>query len=128
MTKLILDYSNWRSGGSEGSPVTENIVGKGSTQMLNDEGFMCCLGQFAPQLNCDVKFEGMRGTGEPCDNGLIKLLTINDDDDGIVENTQLSTDAMDINDDNETTPEKKIVLLKALFATNNCEIEVINKP
>jgi hypothetical protein len=37
--KLILDYSKWRCG-DDG----EFKVGKGVTQLKNDEGFYCCLG------------------------------------------------------------------------------------
>ena len=139
--KLILDYNTWRCGGdstitkyddSSNSSFTTiyntNKLGEGNTALLNDQGYMCCLGQFSPQLNSNVKMEYMEGLGEPHDLQLeIPLLTelFHYDE---MSDTKLSTDAININDDYITTPEEKIVLLKELFAKVDCEIEVINLP
>jgi hypothetical protein len=46
MKTLILDYSKWRSGGCD-----KNKVGRGETFLRNSQGYMCCLGQFACQLD-----------------------------------------------------------------------------
>ncbi len=42
--KYILKKSTWRSGVN-----SLTSTGKGNTYLLNDEGFMCCLGQFCIQ-------------------------------------------------------------------------------
>lgn len=44
---LTIDCAKWRCGGA--SP--ETSLGFGDTRMLNDEGYMCCLGQLSLQLN-----------------------------------------------------------------------------
>lgn len=123
MKTLILDYSKWRCG-----EYSENKLGVGKTALLNDEGFMCCLGQFGLQLNpalteCDIK-----GEGEPGDLKCYITLLSQENDEGRYISTNLSVEAIDINDKKETTPEVKIELLKKLFGEYDCEIEVINNP
>ena len=47
--ELVLDYDKWRSGNH-----SDSQVGVGPVRMLNNEGFMCCLGQFSQQAGvCD---------------------------------------------------------------------------
>lgn len=129
MNKLILDYSKWRCGGDSAI----NKLGEGSTKMENAEGFCCCLGLFSPQLNTDVSTADMLGRGEPEDiRKIIPLLTGSaqeNDDRGVwYRNKGISTSAIDINDEDSTTPQEKIVLLKELFLKEGYEIEVINQP
>lgn len=57
---LILDRSNWRCGSQGNYPFRH---GDGLTSMLNEEGFRCCLGQFAQQ--CGVPDEVMERIGGP---------------------------------------------------------------
>ena len=128
--KLILDYNTWRCG-SEGV----NKVGEGSTLLLNNQGFLCCLGQFSPQLNDKIKMIDMEGLGEPHDLAVeIDLLVTLDEDnifyglDNYAQDTEITERAIGINDEVLTTPLEKIVLLKELFAKADCEIEVINLP
>lgn len=144
--KLILDYNTWRCGGD--SVITKydvndnasfskidnpNSLGEGTTTLLNDQGYMCCLGQFSPQLNNAVRMRDMQGLAEPHEIGqevsLLCTETISDYD-GYDEftDTCLSTSAIEINDSTNTTPLEKIVLLKELFSKADCEIEVINLP
>lgn len=128
---LILDYSKWRCGGNLDNP---NRLGRGTTQMKNHEGYSCCLGQFACQIN--PKTEGLLlGRYYPRDiNFEISDLnyptttTITDFCDYQYKNTLLANDAMDINDSRHTTPRTKIKELKALFAKHGYTIEVINEP
>ena len=42
-----LDVSKWKSGNEHLDP--DNVWGVGITALLNDDGYMCCLGQFALQ-------------------------------------------------------------------------------
>lgn len=60
-TTFTIDRSKWRCGG--------NIEprGKGPTQMLNQEGYMCCLGQIGRQLGCPD--DQMLEYGVPCECG-----------------------------------------------------------
>ncbi len=48
--KFTLDVNKWRCGSSSMEP--SNRKGEGKTRMLNTEGYMCCLGQFALQEGC----------------------------------------------------------------------------
>lgn len=125
--KLILDYSKWRSGFNG-----KNKVGEGDTCLLNDEGFMCCLGQFSPQINTSIKLEDMKGWGSPNELNIeIDFLSVpSTDDDGekIFLDTNLTQQAIGINDDQTTTPQEKINLLKELFLGVGFTIEVINQP
>lgn len=140
--KLILDYNKWRCGGD--STITKyddgsnssfttidntNKLGEGDTKLLNDQGYMCCLGQFSLQLNTTISSLNISGFGEPgeIEDDILLLTSDYGDGDGYsCRNTSLSDEAMTINDDSSTTPEEKIVLLQELFAKADCEIEVIN--
>src|SRR5688500_5363036 len=97
--KLILDYSKWRCGEDGINKVGECIVA-----LLNDQGFMCCLGQFGKQMG--MNDEEMLNKGEPieCNTHTQVPLFIND-------NYSFVADAISINDDELTTPERKIELL-----------------
>jgi hypothetical protein len=124
MQKLILDYSKWRSGGKG-----PNRVGKGDTLLLNDEGFMCCLGQFCKQLNPLITDDTILNRGTP--GGLredIPLLNVNIGISSFHTETVLSQEAIKINDDYNSSSEEKIEELKSLFLQHKIEIEVINKP
>ena len=64
-TTFTIDRSKWRCGGDI------EPRGKGYTQMLNQEGYMCCLGQIGRQLGCPD--EEMLHCGEPCECGMSSL-------------------------------------------------------
>lgn len=134
MNKLVLDYSKWRCGG-DGDGV--NKLGEGTTQLLNTDGFLCCLGQFSLQLEPTLNKYTMSGLGEPVDlDREIPLLSYTETYDSVEGETDLdyftyatplSDKAIAINDDPYTTPEEKIKLLRELFGEVEYEIEVINK-
>ena len=46
--EFIIDRSKWRCGGQG-----KNSRGKGSVKLLNNEGFMCCLGQTCSQTGIE---------------------------------------------------------------------------
>jgi len=50
---FIIDRSKWRAGGLYAA--NANCIGRGNTEMLNVEGFMCCLGQIADQCGVAKK-------------------------------------------------------------------------
>ena len=58
---FTIDRSKWRCGGDI------EPRGLGSTLMLNQEGFMCCLGQIGRQLGCPD--DQMLDHGEPIECG-----------------------------------------------------------
>jgi hypothetical protein len=121
MKYLTLDYSKWRCG-TDGP----YKLGEGRTLLKNHEGFMCCLGQFAPQLNPKVAGDLLDGA-EPCElPRKVKLLNKKGEWDNIV-NTQLSKEAMNINDYKDTSPEEKIAKLRVLFKKHGYIIRVINR-
>lgn len=127
--KLVLDYSKWHSGGDTPS---ENSVGKGKVALLNNEGYMCCLGQWLHQLGAPL--EMLKNNGEPyevkCVYAPFSKADEDDEDEGIftTNNTELSGECMGINDDPETTPEMKILLLSEELKKHKIELEVINLP
>lgn len=122
MKTLILDYSIWRCG-SHG----EHKLGEGSTTLLNKKGYMCCLGQFTPQLNPKIEKESLFDKCVPAQlQQHISHLTR--EDSGSLIGTALVASAVEINDDPDTTPKKKITALRKLFGEKGYKIRVINRP
>lgn len=135
MNKLVLDYSKWRCGG-DFTDAPGNQLGEGPTMLLNEQGFMCCLGQFSLQLDTDLDEYDICNLGEPADlDQEVTLLCYTEgdvdpaaeDDEHTTHSTILSDKAIAINDDGDTTPEEKIAQLRELFGAAGYEIEVINK-
>lgn len=128
--KLVLDYSIWRCG-----DFGATHLGEGTTSLRNIEGFECCLGQFCKQIDPTLVNDFILHTGEPYQlEREITGLTVMDEHGGWngedieYHNSILSTEAMSINDNTETTPDEKIIELKKLFTQYGHEIEVINQP
>lgn len=120
--KLILDYSKWIC--AEGSC---HQVGNGHVALLNNEGYMCCLGQWALQLGASK--EMLLNNGEPSEcNTLLPGLNIERGDDEGYRNERFSDQAIAINDDSDTDAETKIDQLSFLCRNNGFELEVINRP
>lgn len=118
---LILNYRKWRCG-RDGKG---NSHGQGSTRLLNSCGYMCCLGQFSPQLNPEITRENLLEGFSPEDlDKTIPGLTTKR---GVI-NTYLSNQAIEINDDRHTTITEKIKSLKGLFKEHGYRIKVVNLP
>lgn len=110
--KFVIDRSIWRCGQD-----SENKAGEGKTQMLNKEGYMCCLGQISRQLG--VSDENLLNEYKPGDvEGFEGNILV----EAHFQNTELSIDAMPINDDVETTKEEKEKLLIDLFVEHDVEL------
>lgn len=125
---FTIDCNTWRCG-DDG----KYKLGEGNTALLNDKGFMCCLGQVALQL--DVHEADLLGVGEPEgveSDTILGLLVTNewdeDSENDIKHNTVLSSEAMGINDNSNTTIETKINDLKELFKADGYGLEFINIP
>ena len=123
---FTIDCNTWRCGDNG-----DYKFGEGNTALLNDEGFMCCLGQVALQL--DVHEADLLGKGEPDQLDIdIELLTIryngDEEEEFIIANSVLSLDAMRINDSTESTVSQKMKELKELFNDKGYDLEFINIP
>ena len=124
--KLILDYSRWRCGGDGKNKLGDGIIG-----LLNDQGFMCCLGQWCHQVGATD--EQLLNLGEPHEAGVDNpLFTVTEYDDGVnykeLYPTKFTKEAIGINDDEDTTPSQKIEKLKTLCEETGIELHIINIP
>lgn len=114
---LILDEATWRCGKDTSNP--NNRRGKGSTRLENEEGFMCCLGQFSNQLK---KGLNIKNNYYPASTGkYIPFLTRKLKSELYVD-TKLSRKAISINDNQDTSIFKKVKELRSLFATKGIKI------
>ncbi len=116
--KFTLDYSKWRCG--KNGP---NKVGFGYTSLLNDDSYMCCLGQFSRQIDPNADIRGAYMPYPSCfsqelkDNLFTNGMDISD----------LSVDLAQINDNKDTTPQEKITSIRARLREEGHELEVINQ-
>lgn len=129
--QYTLDLNTWRCGGD--STLGWAVLGKGETQMLNDEGYRCCLGQFAKQQGVRDKY--LLYQGGPSD--VVDMLKLDKKkmvyDEAFVfkstfsfiRKTQLSNDLILINDDTDATIEQKIEKIRSLLEEHGHSLTVI---
>lgn len=127
MEKLIIDRSKWRTGGS-----SEIKTGQGHTELLNEEGYMCCLGFFC--ISRKIEKNSIISIPEPemllhANDGkkipeLVKIM--NDEEDYLV-STFFCARAMEINDSHIILIEEKEEMIKELFKEKNIEVEFIGE-
>ena len=103
---VVIDRSKWRTGGC-----SKHATGQGDTNLQNEEGYMCCLGFVCKSHK--TKTKGISSPGFV--DRKIPLLTKKDYVWNNYEDTQLSEEAMMINDDHNTTRQEKESKLKKLF-------------
>lgn len=115
MKELIIDRSKWRTG--DNGP---HKTGSGDTELLNKEGFMCCLGFEC--LRLQLSEQDILDVGEPCD--------IKDESERWEEEhtSDFAEAAIDINDDSKSTLEEKEKKLIPLFKSEGINISFINEP
>lgn len=124
MTVYTLDMNTWRCGGGSfpAGQVNPNILGKGVTYLLNEEGYMCCLGQFGRQAGLDDSKLFRIETPMCVDvDGAYDPAFVDD----ALEDTTLAEALMEINDDGTTTPEEKISLIRATLQDAGHDLVVI---
>lgn len=121
--KFKLDYEKWICGTPENNEDKECYHGKGSTRLLNSEGFMCCLGQFCQQLG--AKDDDLLYAYEPIDINLNKHFKYVNEH-GFDRNW--ASNAIDINDNEESMIYEKIAFIKRLLEKHNHELELLNFP
>lgn len=123
MTDYTLDVAKWRCGGDG-----PNRLGEGKTRMLNNEGFSCCLGQFAKQVGVA---DYLLGWGTPGDvanaKGNIYDPIFVHEDKGLTENTTLARLLMAINDNEDTAPREKITRIREELEAEGHTLTVLNE-
>lgn len=121
--KFTIDRRKWRCG-HEG----QYQRGRGDTAMLNEEGFMCCLGHCALQIDPEMPSDDLLGIAEPAelDDELMPLSELSDDN-GWTCNTELSDLAIEINDNDSFDDATREAKLAALFAEHGHQIEFTNE-
>lgn len=122
MRKFTINRAIWRCGTGD---YPNNTHGLGGTSLLNDEGYMCCLGMVCEQVGVpkSALFESTYPTNVNLDDyqDLIHLLR-----DGR-SLSDLSANAIRINDDRFTTRTQKESLLKQEFLRHNYELEFVGE-
>ena len=137
--ELVLDYNRWICGKPHITKCRkdskDNFLGEGSTKLLNEKGYQCCLGQFVEQAG--ISKEDMLGLGTPSDfvlrskgdcSNVVKSFAKVFDNWRWTVNTSLAEDAISINDDIGTTIQEKTKELKELFSTYGYKIKFVNFP
>lgn len=113
----VIDRSIWRCGAG-----LENVHGVGPTQLLNSDGYMCCLGQFSCQLG--VPKEDLLYQYSPRDLriewDIPFLLTKTKFDNE--RNSILAHDAIGINDNPDFTSAQRERALKKLFVNHGIKL------
>lgn len=101
--RLEIDRSKWSCGKDTERGPKKSMHGKGPTELLNDQGYMCCLGFRA--LASGVLVDDIRNALEPCDifteierypDSLLPLVFLGGE--GYAGNSLFAKDAMLIND------------------------------
>lgn len=116
---LVLDYRKWRCGGDYHN--SEFSHGVGTTLLENEEGYMCCLGQFCKQAG--LKKNELLDVDTPSSLpnvvlGLVKYGTDNG----------FSNTAIAINDDESSTIAWKVRKLQTLCRKYRRELVLKNFP
>ena len=116
---LIIDRAKWRTGGD-----SRIQTGEGSTKLLNNDGFMCCLGFRCHQMGIPKK--DLLGKG--CPEQLANNWTIPDLIDSVVGyDTDFTTTAIEINDSDAITQEEREKEITEHFATIGVTVEFKGK-
>ena len=125
--EFTIDRSKWRCGGVH----NKNSRGKGGTSLLNEEGFMCCLGQTCRQVG--IEKEDLLKKNEPrqIDTKLhTKNLGIFVESRGLFStfmDTELSKSAMIINDTSFLNQKERESKLRELFKRHGHKIKFVGK-
>lgn len=129
--ELVLDYRKWRCGDKGKRGVCQ--LGDGDTELLNNNGRMCCLGQFCYQVGVARKV--LIRESEPqdlVDEVIVSpLMRVRKDIDGGfwgVCNTRFTEKAIDINDNCLTTIAQKVRKLKSLCSKYRRKLLLKNFP
>jgi len=125
--KFTIDYSKWRAGGDQ---INDSQIGEGKTGLLNEQGYMCCLGQISLQVGEKITEDDIINTFTPgaVDFSIPLLNQVDPVEIKGYRSTDLACSAMAINDSRILTTEGRIRELKELFASEGHELDFINVP
>lgn len=124
ITQYVLDVKLWRCGGDI-DPSHLYTLGEGDSSLLNEEGYMCCLGQFA--LQADIPKDQLLDKLLPCclyenyDSNFI------DCTDRVYDITLLAQKLININDSTTTTVKSKISQIREVLDSYGITLHVINE-
>lgn len=125
--EFVIDRSKWRCGN-----YGPNAVGFGDTELLNEEGYMCCLGQIACQLKWPKEVIRYQGEPSECDieDKKVNKSILTREIGGyskIIANSEFANEAIDINDNEDTTVKEKEKALKELAKEHGLKIKFVGK-
>lgn len=130
MEKFIIHRNKWRCGNMASNE--QNRLGLGKVALLNNEGYMCCLGQCLHQLGYPKSqllnyqdpyvIDSENAFVAKADRGFFDTKASKA---RLFVNTELSKLAMEINDDFRTSVSVKEKRLKRLFKQHGKEIEFV---
>ena len=134
MKKFTIDKKSWRRGGSN-----QNFDEFGRVALLNDKGFMCCLGFICEQSGVDREYllECAEPQEIPPEFGeQVKFLvniTFEEDedyegnivDDPTLYDTELTNEAIAINDNPALSDEERVKQLTWLFESEGIVLEFV---
>jgi hypothetical protein len=136
--KVVIDRSKWRTGG-----FSSKATGAGITALLNDEGYMCCLGfcmaaskvakkdllciASPPTLMNTIKSDSKKLGRVLRSNGVRALASLSLSDYRTYISTDLTSNAMNINDSHDTTPKQKEKAILELFRDSVFDLEFIGE-
>jgi len=117
--QFVLDVNKWICGSPIKSPSKGNFLGEGITQLINKQGYMCCVGQFA--LQCGVRSEDLKlisGIPFTSRENRYRKLIVNLEQDTL-------RDLYAINDDKQILIENKIRYISKILKDSGHTLKVI---
>lgn len=117
---FVINRKKWRAG-----DYGKHAIGKGETELLNVDGYMCCLGQMEKQLG--AKKDLLLNLFEPYEITSNEESMCNILSEVPGQNSKLSSKAMTINDNERITNEEREARLIKLFAKHGVKLEFVGE-
>ena len=128
---VVIDRSKWRTGGEEGNKYGSGL---GETALLNDGGYMCCLGfacRTAGVSRRSIINEGKPDSLEDKHHSVIKKLIVANlcrrDGVGDLYNTAWVEEAMSYNDDSYITRKHREKKIASFFKEGGHTVEFVGE-
>lgn len=122
LTKVVkINRAKWRTGGHN-----EGQSGEGETRLLNQEGYMCCLGFASHQIGKMAK-ETLEGAIMPSSLGRVISPLVKRSESGKCINTRFSNECAHLNDSNSITRKQREYRLKRKFNAQGIDLQFVGK-
>lgn len=122
LNKVVrINRAKWRSGGS-----SEKATGKGSIALLNQQGYMCCLGFAAHQL-CRKSKNILLNKNNPDELDRIVLPLTKKSKGGFIYDTTFSAECINVNDDRFITRKQRERKLIRKFNAQGIDLQFYGK-